>query len=67
MRVPGMNKSSAPYRIVCRSAGAQQSAVALQVEVKFGGVGYITIYYCSSLAISTPIAISLVLREESVG
>jgi hypothetical protein len=49
-----------------RPAGAQQSAMTLQVEIKFRRVGHLAIYHSSRVAIPTSVTIALILREESV-
>jgi len=53
------------YRVMGRSAGAQESSVTLKVEVKFSGMSDLTIDDSASRAIATPIGVPLRLREET--
>ena len=48
-----------------RTAGTEQTTVALQIEVKLDGIDNVTVDDCASRAISAPIALIARAREEA--
>ena len=48
-----------------RTAGTEQSAVTLQIKVKFDGIDNIAVDDCASGAISAPITLVIRPREEA--
>jgi hypothetical protein len=47
-----------------RATRSKEPPVALQIEVKFGRMGNLTINNSARRTITTPVCLSLVLREE---
>ena len=48
-----------------RTAGTEQTTVALQIEIKLDGVDNVAVDDCASGAISAPIALIVGAREEA--